>query len=55
MEKLASNQVLMELVSRVIQIEKNYAHEQVGVKNLRREDIKKLINRIASELKKNGN
>ena len=55
LEKIASNQVLVELVSKVIEIEKRYAHEQIGVRNNRREEIKKLINRIASDLTKNGN
>ena len=46
---------LNDLLIQVIRIQKQYAHEQVGVKNSRREDIKKIVNRVASELEKNGN
>lgn len=45
-----------ELVVLVMKIQKKYAHEQVGAKNDRRNEIKKIINRIASELgAKNAN
>ena len=45
-----------ELIVQVMKIQKNYAHEQVGAKNDRRNEIKKTINRIASELEaKNAN
>ena len=46
-----------ELVALVMKVQKNYAHEQVGAKSDRRSEIKKVINRIASELevKKNAN
>ncbi len=46
---------LNELLVQVMKIQKRYAHEQVGVKNARREEIKKIVNRIASEMKTNGN
>jgi hypothetical protein len=46
----------LELVSQVMKIQKNFAHEQVGAKNDRRIEIKKVINRVASELEaKNAN
>ncbi len=45
-----------ELIAQVMKIQKEYAHEQVGAKNDRRNEIKKAINRIASELEaKNAN
>lgn len=45
-----------ELVKQVMKIQKTYAHEQVGARNERRNEIKKVINRIASELEaKNAN
>jgi len=45
-----------ELVKQVMKIQKMYAHEQVGARNDRRNEIKKVINRIASELEaKNAN
>jgi hypothetical protein len=46
-----------ELIVQVMKIQKTYAHEKVGAKNDRRSEIKKAINRIASELeaKKNAN
>jgi hypothetical protein len=45
-----------ELVSQVMKVQKNFAHEQVGAKNERRTEIKKVINRIASTLEsKNAN
>ena len=45
-----------ELLAQVMRIQKTYAHEQVGAKNERRNEIKKAINRIASELEvKNAN
>jgi hypothetical protein len=45
-----------ELVAQVMKIQKAFAHEQVGAKNDRRNEIKKVINRIASELEeKNAN
>lgn len=46
-----------ELVSQVMRIQKEYAHEQMGAKSDRRNEIRKAINRIASELeaKRNAN
>lgn len=45
-----------ELVKQVMKIQKTYAHEQVGARNERRNEIKKVINRIATELEaKNAN
>jgi hypothetical protein len=46
---------LNELLVQVMKVQKRYAHEQVGVKNARRDEIKKIVNRIASEMKTNGN
>lgn len=46
----------VELIVQVMKIQKMYAHEQVGAKSDRRNEIKKIINRIASELEaKNAN
>jgi hypothetical protein len=45
-----------ELIAQVMRIQKNFAHEQLGAKNDRRNEIKKAINRISSELEaKNAN
>ena len=45
-----------ELIVQVMKIQKNFAHEQVGAKSDRRNEIKKVIIRIASELgTKNAN
>jgi hypothetical protein len=46
---------LNDLLVQVMKVQKRYAHEQVGVKNARRDEIKKIVNRIASEMKTNGN
>lgn len=45
-----SKKPITALVLQVIQVQKKYAHEQVGVKNERRNEVKKVVNRIASEL-----
>jgi hypothetical protein len=44
-----SRKVLTELLLRVVQIQKAYAHEQVGARNDRRAEVKKVVNRIAAE------
>jgi len=45
-----------ELVAQVMKIQKAFAKEQVGAKSDRRNEIKKTINRIASQLEaKNAN
>jgi len=41
--------VLTDLLVRVMQLEKAYAHEQVGARNDRRAELKRLINRLVSE------
>ncbi len=41
--------VLTELLIKVMQVQKAYAHEQVGARNDRRNEIKKLVNRVAAE------
>lgn len=41
--------VLTELVVKVIQIEKKYAHELTGARNDRRAEIKQLINKVVGE------
>lgn len=46
---------LNDLLVHVMRVQKMYAHEQVGVKNSRRDEIKKIVNRVASELEQNGN
>lgn len=43
-------QSVMDLIAQVIRIQKKYAHEQVGARNDRRNEIKKIINRVASAL-----
>jgi hypothetical protein len=51
-----SRALINELLIQVMKIQKQYAHEQVGARNDRRAEIKKVVNRIASEVgKKNGN
>jgi hypothetical protein len=37
-----------ELINQVMRIQKSFAHEQVGARNDRRNEIKKLINRLVS-------
>jgi len=44
-----SRKVLSDLLLKVIQIQKAYAHEQVGARNDRRAEVKKVVNRIAAE------
>jgi hypothetical protein len=39
-----------DLIAQVMRIQKRYAHEQLGARNDRRSEIKKLLNRIASEV-----
>lgn len=47
---------LNELLQEVMRVEKGFAHEQYGAKNDRRNEIKKAVNRIATEAeRKNGN
>lgn len=47
---------LDELLNEVMRIQKRYAHEQLGAKNDRRNEIKKVVNKVATELEqKNGN
>lgn len=47
---------LNELLQEVMRVEKRYAHEQYGAKNDRRNELKKAVNRIASEMERqNGN
>jgi len=41
--------VLTDLLLKIIQVEKAYAHEQVGARNDRRAEVKKVVNRVASE------
>jgi low affinity Fe/Cu permease len=55
METRIPKKSLNDLLVQVMKIQKRYAHEQVGVKNARRDEIKKVVNRIASEMKTNGN
>jgi hypothetical protein len=55
METRIPKKSLNDLLVQVMKIQKRYAHEQVGVKNARRDEIKKAVNRIASEMKTNGN
>ena len=43
------NEFLAALIAAVIKIEKKYAHELTGVRNERREEIKKEINRMVAE------
>ncbi len=55
METRIPKKSLNDLLVQVMKLQKRYAHEQVGVKNARRDEIKKIVNRIASEMKTNGN
>lgn len=38
-----------DLIAQAMRIQKRFAHEQVGARNDRRNEIKKLINKLASE------
>lgn len=38
-----------DLIVKVMQIQKRFAHEQIGARNDRRNEIKKVVNRLASE------
>jgi hypothetical protein len=38
-----------DLINQIMHIQKRYAHEQLGAKNDRRNEIKKLINRLVSD------
>jgi hypothetical protein len=56
MESNIPKKALNELLVQVMRVQKQYAHEQVGARNDRRVEIKKIVNRVASEMgKKNGN
>jgi hypothetical protein len=56
MTKQVPKKAITDLVAQVMRIQKKYAHEQVGVRNDRRSEVKKIINRVASELEnKDGN
>ena len=43
---------LTTLLTEVMRIQKRYAHEQVGAKNDRRAEVKKIVNRIVGEMEK---
>lgn len=45
--------VVTDLINQVMHIQKRFAHEQVGARNDRRNEIKKLINRLISETERN--
>ena len=56
MESSVSKKALNNLLIQVMRVQKAYAHEQVGARNDRRAEIKKIVNRVAAEMdKKNGN
>ena len=56
MTKSVQQKAVAELVAHVMRIQKQYAHEQVGVRNDRRNEVKKIVNRVASEMEnKDGN
>jgi hypothetical protein len=56
MANVTPKKTLLDLLSNTIRIQKNFAHEQVGARNDRRNEIKKLINKLATEMEvKNGN
>jgi low affinity Fe/Cu permease len=56
MTKSVPKKAITDLVAQVMRIQKKYAHEQVGVRNDRRNEVKKIVNRVASELEnKDGN
>lgn len=50
MTKSVPKKAITDLVAQVMRIQKKYAHEHVGVKNDRRNEVKKIVNRVASEL-----
>ena len=51
-----AKKVLNELLVQVMRVQKEFAHEQVGARNDRRAEIKRIVNRVAAGLdKKNGN
>lgn len=50
MIKPVSRKAITDLVAQVMRVQKKYAHEQVGVRNDRRNEVKKIVNRVASEL-----
>jgi hypothetical protein len=48
--------LVTNLVAQVMRIQKQFAHEQVGARNDRRNEIKKLVNKLVSEAEgKRGN
>ena len=54
METNVPKKILNELLLQVIKVEKDYAHEFVGVRNERRNEIKKIVNRVVSEMDKHN-
>ena len=54
METNEAKKALTELLAEVMRIQKRFAHEQTGVKTERRNEIKKIVNRAASELEQKG-
>jgi len=56
MDSNIPKKALNDLLVQVMRVQKQYAHEQVGARNDRRAEVKKIVNRVASELgKSNGN
>lgn len=50
MTRSDSKKAITDLVAQVMRLQKRYAHEQVGVKTERRNEVKKIVNRVASEM-----
>jgi hypothetical protein len=44
------DRAVIKLIARIILLQKQYAHEQSGVRNERRAEAKKLVNSIAAEI-----
>lgn len=56
MTRKFNKKTLSQFLLQVMRVQKQFAHEQVGARNDRRNEIKKNLNRIAAELDSgNGN
>jgi hypothetical protein len=49
MDEDIPKKAVTDLINQVMHIQKKFAHEQIGARNDRRNQIKKLINRLTSE------
>jgi hypothetical protein len=46
----APKKTVTDLIVQVMRIQKRFAHEQIGARNDRRNEIKKLVNKLTSEM-----